>query len=54
MTAHISMSIKSDEQACIMYNFISAPMHLLLHVLSLTSHYSVKVSEIAYFQTPWL
>jgi len=49
MSAHISMSIKSDEQAHIMYNFISAPMHLLLHVLSLTFHYSVKEYEIVYF-----
>lgn len=49
MSANISMSIKSDEQACIIYNFISATMHLLLHVLSLTFHYLVKESEIVYF-----
>jgi len=36
-----------------MYNFISAPMHSLLHVLSLISHYSVKESEIVYFETLW-
>lgn len=51
MRANISMSIKSDKQACIMYNVISAPMRLLLHVISLTFHYLVKKSDCVFLDT---